>query len=246
MKKAFFYVSGIIILSIFFSCKKEQIAETNNLSNDEAAEIAAASLSSGNGGSSSQLEDAAKYSETIINDTLSEKTSETYDTTFTVSKDTGRTTFNYSFHYQYGMQYNASTHRFEYFMNYDTEGKFESLHLYSEDNSNGELVLTGLEQNQDYYLINGNVTRTGNQTVKKQDKKSVSATVILTFNNIKIRKSDYLLTEGSGELTIKGKTSEGAEFSFTGTVVYKGDGTVNLVINGQEYSIELASGEIKS
>ncbi len=244
MKKALLYVIGIIILSVLFSCKKDEITNSNNLTNDEAAEITASSLSSGNAGSSEQFEDAAKFSEDIINDTISQKASAVYDTTFSVLKDTGRITFNYTFHYQYGMRYNESSHQFEYFMNYDTDGHFQSLRLTSDDSSDGTLVLTGTEQNSDYYYINGNVTRTGEQSTSVNEKKSVSATIIFNFNDIKIRKSDYKLVSGSGDITIKGKTSEGNEFSFAGTIVYKEDGTIILTINGEEYIVDLNSGEI--
>ncbi len=246
MKKTVFYVTGIIILSILFSCKKDEITDENNLSVDEAAEIAGASLSSGNGGNSAQFEDAANYSEQIITDTISKETLPIYDTTFTISKDTGRITFNYSFHYQYGMRYNNDTQMFEYSMNYDTDGRLQSLRLYSEDSSEGNLILTGLEQSEDFFVINGSVTRTGNQTVSIQEKKSVSTVVIVNFNDIKVRKSDYKITEGSGDISVKGKTSEGKEFLFTGTLIYKDDGTIILTLNGEEYIIDTTSGEIQN
>ncbi len=246
MKKIVFYVTGIIILSILFSCKKDVISDENNLSADEAAEIAGASLSSGNGGSSGQFEDAVNYSEQIINDTTSQKTSQVYDTSYTVTKDTGRITFNYSFHYQYGMRYNSDTQMFEYFMNYDTDGTLQSLRLYSEDSSEGNLILTGLEQNEEYYLINGTGTRTGNQTISVQEKKSVTTSILINFNDIKVRKSDYKIIEGSGDISIKGKTSEGKDFSFAGTLIYKDDGTIILTLNGEEYVINFASGEIQN
>ncbi len=245
MKKTLLYVTGIIILGILFSCKKDKLTDENQLSAAEAADIAAASLSSENGGSSAQFEDAAKYSEQIISDTTLQKSYETYDTVFTVSKDTGRITYNYSFHYQYGIRLNDNTRNYEFFMNFDTDGTFNSLRLHSEDNSDGSLILTGLEQNEDYYFINGNVSRTGNQTISTQEKKSVSAAVTLNFNNIKIRKSDYKIIEGSGDLTVKGKTSDGQEFSFLGTLIYKEDGTIILTLNGEEYTIDLSTGEIK-
>lgn len=244
MKKALLYITSIIILSGLFSCNKDERIGLNNVSTDEAAEIIAAPLSSGNGGTTAQFEDAAELSE-IIYEPSKDNKEESFDTTFTVSnRDGARITFEYIFHYEYGITYNTDLGMFEFYANFDTDGMLESSRIKIIDNSDGSLNLTGMEQSEDFYSITGTVSRTGTQTTNVNDKKTITSTLDLSFNDILINKSDYKIESGSGQITIKGKTSEGNDFTFTGTLVYKSDGTIVLTINGEEYIIEIESGEI--
>jgi len=243
MKKTLKYLALIIIWTGFYSCNRDK-SNSDSISSDEAAEIIAASLSSDTGGTTAQFEDAAELSDKI-NDTANKE--EVYDTTFTVNnRDGARIKFEYTFHYEYGIKYNSDSELFEFYANFDTDGKAESPRVSMVDNSDGSLTLTGLEQSENYYIISGSASRTGNQTISINEKKDVASTINFTFKEIKLKKSDYTIESGSGNITIVGKTSEGNDFSFTGTLIYKSDGTIILTINGEEYVIDVNSGEINS
>ncbi|MCF6366172.1 MAG: hypothetical protein L3J35_08220 [Bacteroidales bacterium] len=246
MKKTIKYLAIIIIGASFYGCNKNDKTELDNVSSDEAAEIIAASLSSDNGGTTAQFEDAAKLSEEI-NSTQKGIAEEVFDTTFIVSNREGaRITFEYTIHYEYGITYNADSGQFQFYANFDTDGTLESPRVSMIDNSYGTLTLTGLEQSDDFYTISGSASRQGSQTTKTNDGKTVKSTIDLNFDSIKINKTDYSIDSGNGEVTITGKTSEGNDFSFTGTLVYKSDGTIILTVNGEEYIINTASGEIEN
>ncbi len=248
MKKNIIF-NGVLTLSflllILFSCNKDDKNEVTNLEADEAAELAGASLSSDKGGSLSQFTDAIVLSEEIYEDEKSIK-EEIFDTTFTITNLSGAFfTFEYQFHYEYGIRYNTQEGAFEFYMNFDTDGYYESPKVYSEDNSEGNIILSGLEAVYDNCSISGSVTRNGSQTTNFREEKSIKSTITLNYTDILIRKSDLKILSGSGNIEIYGETIKGQKFSFYGTLEYTADETIILTINENVYIINLYSGEIE-
>jgi hypothetical protein len=56
---------------------------------------------------------------------------------------------------------------------------------------------------------------------------------------VEISKSTYEIIAGEGTVTVTGENSGGNSFSFTGSIVFNGDGTATLTLNGTEYTINL-------
>jgi hypothetical protein len=232
-----------LFMNLAFSCNKNN--ETVNLESDEAAELIAKSISSDNGGSSVQFTDACTYSENIYNPSKMLK-DDIFDTTFVIANQPHTNIqFGYTFYYQYGIRYNQTAGGFEFFLNFDTDGNYNSSRIHSEDASEGNLTLRGLEPNDEYYSVSGTVTRIGNQTTAFKEEKSISSKIVFNFEDILITKSDHKIVSGSGDIKISGKTSTGQEFIFTGSLEYLVNETIILNLEGKVYTIDLNSGEIQ-
>jgi hypothetical protein len=245
MKKLKSIWAVVILLMVFTSCKRDNSSTALNLEDDEAAEIVASFICTDNGGNSGLFMDAVFYSENLDSP---EKVfrEELYDTTFTITNQAGaKINYSYTVSYEYGFKYNSQMAAFEFYMDYNSNGTYSSARMKSSDSSKGNLILNGLDQDETSYIINGSISRTGNQTTFFRDEKSVTGTLLFNFNEIKIDKTDYEIKSGSGTLTFSGKTSDDLAFSFTGSVEYTANESIILTLNGEVYTIDLISGEIQ-
>jgi hypothetical protein len=114
----------------------------------------------------------------------------------------------------------------------------------SNDSSEGNLILTGLDQDETNYIINGSISRTGNQTTFFRDEKSLTGILEFNFEDITIDKTDYAIKSGSGNISFSGETSDDLDFSFTGTLEYTANQSIILTLNEEVFTIDLKSGEI--
>ncbi len=243
MKKTIYYSTFIIALTVMiFSCKKE---EPIQLSTDETAEIAASALNSENGGITTQIYDATQLAEQLYaEETL--KSSVDNDMTYIVSSPDGaRISYNYSFHYNYGMTYNTAIQAFLFYMNFDTDGSYISSRISSNDNSDGRFELTGVEAVNEFYTVSGSATNTGTKTTYLKEDKTVNSTIKFNFSDVKINKSTQKIVEGTASVQINGNLNGGESFTFSGSIEYQSNGTIILIISGEQFIIDVATGEIQ-
>lgn len=115
-------------------------------------------------------------------------------------------------------------------------GQYSTLRLSSTDTANNEFSVSGLEWGSDHYLINGITSRVGTQESLIRDR-DYSSTCLLTLSQLAIAKADDHIASGTAAVTVTGQQSNGAEFTFDGSLVFNGDDTATLTLNGQVFEI---------
>ena len=244
MKKYKLLIAGLLFGILFTSCEKDDDNNTIIL-NDEAAEIIANSLSTSSYGFASQIEDAAELADSIYEEkkeAVKNLKSVNADSTFTItSPPDSRVTYEYTVSYSYGIQMNGIQP--EFFFNFTTNGEYTAQRITSSNQSQGELIVSNLTAGSNNYLLNGSCSRTGSQTVTIEVQREFSSTINFNMEDISIDKTTFEMLGGSAEVSITG-TSNSASFDMQGSIVFNGNKSATLTINGVVYEIDLENAEI--
>jgi hypothetical protein len=243
-KNRLLLIAGLFFGILFTSCEKDDDNKTVIL-NDEMAEIIANSLSTSSYGFTSQVEDAAELADSIYqeeNKAAKNLKSVNADSTFTITNEPGsRITYEYTVSYSYGIQMNGL--KPEFFFNFTTNGEYTAPRTSSSNQSQGEFIISNLTAGYNNYLLNGSCSRTGSQIVKVDVEIELSSTINFVMEDISIDKTSYEILGGSAEVTITG-TSNSASFDMQGSIVFNGNKSATLTINGIVYEIDLENADI--
>ena len=245
MKKIRLLIIAGLFFSILFTCCEKDDDNNTVILNDEAVEIIVNSLSSSSYGFTSQVEDAAELADSIYQEgknAAKNLKSVNADSTFTITNQPGsRITYEYTVSYSYGIQMNGL--KPEFFFNFTTNGEYAAPRTTSSNQSQGEFIVSNLTAGYNNYLLNGSCSRTGSQTVKIDVEREFSSTINFVMEDISIDKTSYEILGGSAEVTITG-TSNSASFDMEGSIVFNGNKSATLTINGIVYEINLENAEI--
>jgi hypothetical protein len=88
-------------------------------------------------------------------------------------------------------------------------------------------------------MINGSYTREGTQESKIGNMRSFESLTNLALNELAISKTTQTVVSGNGTFLMTGTGSEGGTFSVEGSIVFNGDGTATVTVNGNTYTITL-------
>ena len=245
MKKVFYFF--VIALSLVFlatSCNKDNELNDSAITNDVADDIAA-SLGKSNSGLSGELEDIAKLAAEYPNTKAATlDTIYSVDTTFTRSSAEGAIiSYSYSFHAEWGYVLQGATLNNIYY-NAVVEGSYDAPRIGGSGNREGHWVMTGLQISSPTYIINGTSARLGNSHSKVRKKSTITSNSEVTLTDVKVDKSTYLIKGGTLSWNISGTVND-KEYSYSATIIFNGDGTAGLSINGTSYTIDLSKGETK-
>lgn len=247
MKKVIYFLLVSLSIGILStSCNKEDNNINDAAVTEEVADEIAAAIGESNSGLSSEIVEMAdiadSYTETLKSDA--------YDTIYSVDTSFIRTnsagtliTYNYSYNMEYGYVFMNGTLNNIYYQS-GVDGEFDAPRLSSSNERNSNWVMTGLELSSSNYIINGETSRTAGSMSKIRNKSQISSKSQITVSNVKVNKSNLYITEGTLSWNISGTVNE-QSFNYSATVVYKGNGTAELTINGVKYTINLSSGEIE-
>jgi hypothetical protein len=124
--------------------------------------------------------------------------------------------------------------------NATSSGTYSTQKIESSDASQTSFSILGLESTSENYVFNGNFKRDGNQQITiNQNTRSLNSAVYLEIVNLNVDKVNYEIISGSGTLTLTGKANQGNSFSFEGTLIFNGNETATLTLNGTSYEINL-------
>ncbi|MBU3714243.1 MAG: hypothetical protein FGM46_04770 [Ferruginibacter sp.] len=101
-------------------------------------------------------------------------------------------------------------------------------------------TLTGFGPDQSLPLVlNGTVSRNGVRTSKIRNQYTFETNVNHTYTNVTIDKATDKITGGTGTVSAVIKVSNGNTRTYEGTIVFNGDDTATLTINGRVFTIQL-------
>lgn len=124
-------------------------------------------------------------------------------------------------------------------VNAEYEGEFDGPNLSREVNGDRQRVWTGLLPNQDVFVLNGSSTRYGTRTNNYGAENTFTWVINRTISDLTIDKETHQILGGTGTFEGDLIVSNGSSFDFNASIVFNGDGTATLTINGNEYIIEV-------
>jgi hypothetical protein len=242
MKKVFnntaikFIRTGTLIFAsamLFVSCKKDDTTD-NSISDDEVAVAITESVSASSGGLVTQTETSAELARTT---TLTCGASS--DTTISGQNAAGAAiTYNYNLAFNRSLicesgipsQFNA---------NFNGSSSYTALRMSSDDNSNAQLQITGLQPAASSYTINEAYTRSGTQQSTVRFQRSFQSTISINSTNIVVDKASGKISSGSATVSFAGSASGGYSTTRGGTISFLGAGQATLTLdNGSVFNIQ--------
>lgn len=211
-----------------------------NFTEDDAADAIAHSIESTSGGTAEDIASAAEYA---VNSGYGANGS---GSSFLICGVPYDTTVSYS---QIGTIVANYTHSWIVLLNCNSgnpssiswtgsyQGNFDDLRLSGSSSGTRNWTLTGIDNSSTIYTLNGSTTRTGSYASKVRNQYSYDLTINTTLTNLTVSQTNYQITSGTGTVTATLNASNGANKTFNGTIVFNGNKTATLTINGNTYTI---------
>ena len=245
MKALYPYFSKIIFVSILLflsgSCKKES---TINFTEDDAADAIANSIESNSGGTAGDISSAAGFA---IKSGYGKRLAEwglsslqcgvPFDTSISFVK-TGVVTANVIYNWDVLLNCNGGN-PFSLTWTGTYQGSFDAPRLSGNISGVRNWTLTNIDGSSNTFTLNGNTTRTGIHNSKVGNKYTYDVNIKNNFVNLSIDKDTRYITGGTGTVSATLNVSNGTSKSYNGTIVFNGNKTATLTINGKTYTIYL-------
>jgi hypothetical protein len=262
MKSIRLSIIAILLLGAA-SCKKSNSGVSSNVSSTEALDIVSSSLSLNSNGVGTVASDAATVAGTqsvtlsgsssaeqvgiarSLQRAVSAKGLECGDTkndTVTRASVSGA-----AIGYSYTSMYSFTLHCNGIAPDSLTgssafSGTYSGPFISSTYTGNTTFTVLGILPSAGSYTLNGTYTRNGNfQSIKNTSNKGTH-TVNVTVTNVAISKTTGTITGGTATFSVSGNVPSKGNWSYSGTLVYNGDGTANLTLSGTVYIINLGTG----
>lgn len=98
---------------------------------------------------------------------------------------------------------------------------------------------TGLQPESDTYVLNGNSNRNGTRTYLAGNQNTFNRSIESSITDLTVNKETGTITGGYGEATVTLTSSNGNTWVRESTIVFNGDGTATITINGNVYTITI-------
>lgn len=235
-KILFAIIGGLFIVSCSDN-DDNTMTQTQAITEEEALEIVEASLAEESAGIEETTYEYAKTyeEETSLEVQCDQEVSDSY--TFTYNGAIVQAA--YDFNWSYIISCNELSVPQSASFNSSGSGTYTTARIESDDSSRFTATVTGLQPTSSAIIFNATFQRDGTQQLKtNQISKSVTSEFNSTLVDLVVSKSDYEVDSGMGTFTLTGSSNEG-NFSFEGSLVFNGDNTATVIINGNEYTIDL-------
>ncbi len=244
----------LLLLAAFFSSCKEEESPVGDIDTEEIAEIVGATLAEDSQGMTAQLKASAELSQET--DTLdmngnnarveeSDICGQEFDDSFTlISPDNYAIAYNYSFSYLYGFACNQFFVPNSLNFSIEQSGELEAPRYGAINESKGNWIVSGLELSSTQYTFQGNYVRSGNHASKVGNQNSFNYELATSFSELKMNKGNYVISQGTGSISINGTSSVNGSFSFNGSIEFLGNQQILLTINQESYIIDIQTGEV--
>lgn len=224
-----------VALFTFASCRKDAEEIVALLTDSEAAEIAESAVAERTAGATmptidmSEILAAIPQTCDVPGDTILQRTG-----------GVAGTSYNYSFTLDwlvdcndFGIPQSAS-------VDVTGAGTFSSAHWSGNDQCTGDLAITGVAPSATDYVVNGSFALTGSMTGSlRHNDPTLTVNTTVNLSNMTVRKSDYVITGGNGTLVITASNAQGNSQTVNGALVFNGDGTVTVTINGHSHNFPI-------
>jgi len=233
---------AILLLLTTFACSDDN-SDTTAVANDEAADMISTSISSNSGGMTSAIDDA-----TVTTNTNGGARTATCG--YAESKDASKAsvagasiTYSFIYHYDYALTCTTAIPT-TMTSNLSYTGSVDAPRMSAQSAGTGNLTVKTLDATFTYFTINGAYVRTGSFVSKVRNKNTSNSTITFTLTDVTVDKTSRMITGGTASVTITETVTGKGDFSYSGTIVFKGNKVGELDINGTKYSVNLETGDV--
>ena len=232
----------LFALTFTTSCNKGSEGEDPilvEISEEDAVDVLEGALTNDTEGLVTEIEDASEIADQYAEKTiLTDPCGVTFDSTYMASGSNSFGSADYANTLEWTVNCTSANIPSDLVYSRETQGSYESVRMTSTDASTGAWTVDNLILGTTY-VINGTYTREGNQTSKVRNENALTSTITMDITNMDINKGTRRIESGTADVTVAGTSSTGQAFAFSGEIIFQGNGSVVVVINGNSYTIDL-------
>jgi hypothetical protein len=121
-------------------------------------------------------------------------------------------------------------------------GSYSGPKISSANTGSATFVVAGLSPTATDFILNGEYKRAGSFKSKIDTTNTGNSNIDIVITNLKITKPAHTISGGSAAISVTGVVPKKGNFTYTGTLVFNGDGTATLTLNSIIYTIDLVTG----
>jgi hypothetical protein len=242
MKKIKLSLAALLLFAAV-ACKKTSNSPviTANVSNAEAADMVAGSLSLNSNGVADIASDATINASVYVNTHVACGTTKSDSISRHSPAGATRT---YSYNLKYNFTVSCTNNELSNIAsNVTYSGSFSGPDLSSTNSGSSIFTIASLSPTATDFIINGEYKRSGSFQSKVDTTNHGNSSVDIVITNLEVTKTGHKIVGGTATISITGDVPKKGSFTYTGTLVFNGNGTVTLTLNGTVYTINLDSGE---
>ena len=122
----------------------------------------------------------------------------------------------------------------------DYTGSFDGYWRSSDREGTRQWVWSNLGPEGEYIYLNGAGQHGGNRSFNGPNQASFSWDHEAQWTDVEIDKLTHIINSGSGTFTLTLTGPEGNTHTFNGTIIFNGDQTATVTINGEVYEVDLS------
>lgn len=239
------WVLALCLTMLTFACSDDETSEPV-ITDDEAAEEIAASLSTEVTVFASDVVVAADDAENgrALSSGKTAACNVPYSATFTDAFAGTNVSYTYTIEYDYTLSCTNAGIPTTLSYGFSSNTTYSGPRLSSEGDSEGSLIVTGFELSATQYSMNGSFERAGSITQKARQLKTFVSTSDFTLTNLTVDKTTTMIKGGTGTVALNGTSSTGETYAVDASIVFNGDGTATVTIQGSVYEVSLPTGEV--
>ncbi len=246
MKNIKFSVLVLLLLGAV-ACNKTSNSLPNSsisgsVTTDDAADMVAGSLSLNSDGVANMASDAT-LNATVMGDAHLKCGTVRSDTISRLAGTGSPFSFSYKLTYNFMVDCNSNNQPDSLSSNLTYTGFFSGPNMSSSNSGSSVFGVGGLLPADTAFVINGEYKRAGSFSSKVDTAKHGNNNIDINISKLTLKKPSRKIESGTATFSITGSTPHKGNFSFTGTLVFNGDGTATLTVNGNVYTINLETGE---
>jgi len=241
-------VKSVVMITLlstlgFVSCSKDDDSNDTSatITEEEVVDVVESSLAKDSNGMSKTMETTVVTAEE--DQMLIEQENTLCGETTTNSFNQSATNGSYSYNYDISTSYTLSCTIFGFptSLNFEasTDGQYATPRVTSDDTSTLDWTVSNLSPINANVVFNGQYERNGTQVSLVRNMNTFESTLTLNLSSVSVNKTTYEIESGTATLNFVGISSTGAQYNFTGSITFNGNGTATVIINGNSYTINL-------
>lgn len=236
---------GLFILLMAFglfatSCNKETEEPQDILNEEEIVAVVEGAMLADTDGLAAQSEDAVYIAEQYtVKDALGGgPCGETQDSTVSYNYADPRITAAYTSTFIWTLNCNNASIPQSLDFDRTAEGNYETARMISDDSAAGDWLVENIVTGANY-VINGTYSRQGSQTSKVRNLNVFTSSLQVGLDDLNLDKGTRRIVSGIASFTLTGSGTGGRSFSYEGDLVFNGNGSVTILVNGHSHTIDL-------
>lgn len=118
-----------------------------------------------------------------------------------------------------------------------TDTEFMTSRIDADGNGTFTGTIDGLALTSPNIMLDGSYILTNTHVLNFKEQETINGTLTLTLTGFEINKFNQNIQSGTGTFTFIGSTTEDS-FSFNGSLVFNGNKTATLTLNGEDYQLD--------